>query len=87
MPPARNPQLFDFGLPIEQFDDPLAVRRKIDEIEQHFDLVAVLERMDESLLLLRRMLSLDWDEILLLHTNEQRRPSRKAKNVDVSAGL
>lgn len=72
LPPARNPQLFDFGMRPSLFNDAAAVHRKIDEIDRTFNLIIILERIDESLLLMRRMLCLDWEEILLMHTNERR---------------
>ncbi|XP_043222063.1 galactose-3-O-sulfotransferase 4-like isoform X2 [Amphibalanus amphitrite] len=49
---GRNQQLWDFGLPEEHHDDD----NKVAEIERHFQLVLVAERMDESLVLLRHLL-------------------------------
>ena len=50
---GRNQMLADFGVRVQDFDDPVVVNGKINEIDLTFDLLLVSERMEESLVLLK----------------------------------
>ena len=50
---GRNQMLADFGVRVQDFDDPQVVNGKINEIDLTFDLLLVSERMEESLVLLK----------------------------------
>lgn len=50
---GRNQMLADFGVRLEDFDNPEAVHKRINEIDLTFDLLLVSERMEESLILLK----------------------------------
>ncbi len=41
---GRNQMLFDFGLSPARFDDPVAVAKKIREIDQQFHLILIADR-------------------------------------------
>ena len=56
---GRNQMLWDNGLPQRLMDNATAVRAKIAEMEDTFQLVMVAERFDESMVLLRDLLC--WD--------------------------
>ena len=45
--------LFDFGLDPRHFDDDEMVRRKIEEIDDTFDMVLIAGRFEESIVLLK----------------------------------
>ncbi len=75
--------LWDFGLEAKFFDDEEAVRRKIAEIESEFDLILIAERFDESMLLLRDFLCLNFEDVTYLKLNS-RQKSAKSSLSDVA---
>ena len=62
----RNYQGFDLGLELDQMDDESAILEKIHDLDSEFDLVMIQEYYDESLLLLRKLLCWDMDDIVYL---------------------
>lgn len=66
---GHNMMLADFGLPVGSLDNEYAVAAKIAQIETNFDLIMVMERFDESLVLLRELLCWDWDDMTYLKLN------------------
>ena len=61
--------LADFGLPVDSLNNESAVAAKIAEIEADFDLIMVMERFEESLVLLRELLCWDWVDMTYLKLN------------------
>eukprot|EP00058_Branchiostoma_floridae_P028051 XP_002613542.1 hypothetical protein BRAFLDRAFT_71818 [Branchiostoma floridae] len=53
---TRNHMAFDLGYPTEGADDMEAAERYIKELERDFTLVLLLEHLDESMVLLRRLM-------------------------------
>ena len=72
---GRNQMMFDLGLDPEDMDDEILVRKKIQEIEESFDLVMIAEHFTESLVLLKTVLCWDIDEVTNFKLN-----GRKDKN-------
>ena len=66
---GHNMMLADFGLPVGSLDNESAVATKIAQIEADFDLVMVMERFDESLVLLRELLCWDWGDMTYFKLN------------------
>jgi hypothetical protein len=56
--------LSDFGVPVGRLDSEAAARAKITDIENEFDLVMIMERFDESLVLLRRQLCWNFEDMV-----------------------
>ena len=63
---ARNGQLYDLGFDHVHDDDSKVIQQTIQRLDREFDLVLLTEYFDESLLLLRRLLCWEWDDILYL---------------------
>jgi hypothetical protein len=66
---GRNQMSFDLGLDIQNFDKLEMVRNFIRTIDSRFDLVMIVERMDESLVLLQRILCWTVDDMVLFRHN------------------
>ncbi|XP_077976910.1 galactosylceramide sulfotransferase-like [Glandiceps talaboti] len=65
----KNPQFFDLGLTAENMDNMEYVKRAISQIEAEFDLVFVTEYFDESLVLLKKQLCWEMDDIVYFKSN------------------
>ncbi|XP_033120128.1 uncharacterized protein LOC117119415 isoform X2 [Anneissia japonica] len=63
---ARNGQLYDLGLDPSLYKTSVAIRDKIREIDRGFDLVMIMEYFDESLVLLKNLLCLEFDDIVYI---------------------
>ncbi|XP_035659372.1 galactosylceramide sulfotransferase-like [Branchiostoma floridae] len=61
---TRNHLAFDLGYPTEGADDMEKAERYIKELEYDFTLVLLLEHLDESLVLLRRLMCWEMQDIL-----------------------
>ncbi|XP_013394927.2 galactosylceramide sulfotransferase-like [Lingula anatina] len=64
---VRNGMMYEYGFPDDRTDlrnDDRFIAEYIGFLEQKFDFVIVLEMFDESLVLLRRLLCWDMDDIL-----------------------
>ncbi|CAH1274123.1 GAL3ST1 [Branchiostoma lanceolatum] len=61
---TRNHQSFDLGYPTKAADDMKQARRYISELEADFTLVLLLEHLDESIVLLRRLMCWEVREVL-----------------------
>lgn len=74
---ARNMLAFDLGLDKDRSgDDEEYVQASLAEVERVFSLVMIAEYFDESLVLLRHLLSWDLEDILYIKLN-MRKPSSK----------
>jgi len=67
----RDVTLFDFGLPVEDNDNMIAVQAKIKEISKTFDLVMVMEHFDESMVLLKHLLCWEYSNLTSLKLNSR----------------
>ena len=68
---ARNPMMFDLGLSQKYFQNYTAVTKYIDFLKKEFDLVMIMDYYDESLILLKRLLCWEIDDILNVKVNER----------------
>jgi hypothetical protein len=60
-----NQMMFDLGMNVSDFNKPLAVGKYIEELDSHFDLVMILERFEESLILLKHLLCWNTDDLVV----------------------
>ncbi|CAH1781044.1 unnamed protein product [Owenia fusiformis] len=67
--PARNPQLYNFGLTDHQTKNLDFVRDSLKQFESDFDLVMLVEHFDESLILLRNSLNCDLRDLIPLKSS------------------
>lgn len=79
-----NQMTWDFGLPEGQFDNMTAVQELVQEADGLFHLVMVAERMPESLLLLRRLLCADMEDIVVLKVNARKDEMKTNQHLDAS---
>ena len=77
---ARNPMMFDLGLSQKYFQSYTAVTKYINFLNKEFDLVMIMDYFDESLILLKRLLCWEIDDILNVKVNE-RLDKEKASNL------
>ena len=68
---ARNPMMFDLGFSQKYFQNYTAVTKYINFLNKEFDLVMIMEYFDESLILLKRLLCWEIDDILHVKVNER----------------
>ena len=61
--------MFDFGLLVEENDNVTAVKSKIKEVEETFDLVLMVEHFDESIVLLKHLLCWEYSDLTSLRLN------------------
>lgn len=76
---ARNTLAFDLGLDKDRSgDDEEYVQASLAEVEKVFSLVMIAEYFDESLVLLRHLLSWDLDDILYFKLNMRKASSKRS---------
>ena len=63
---SRNGQLYDFGFSHNDDENETKIQAKIDTLSREMDLVMINEYFDESLILLKRLMCWDYDDILYL---------------------
>ena len=73
-------QTFDLGLQHKYYNDPVMIKKHIDELEEKIDLVLIMEYFDESLVLLKRELCWDLDDVVYFKLN-QRSQEYKQTNI------
>ena len=66
---GRNQMMWDLGLNPDSFENQTAVVNTIKEIDKMFDLVMMTERFDESIVLLKRLLCWDYQDLSSLKLN------------------
>ena len=76
----RNPMMFDLGFSLRCFQNYTAVTDYINFLNKEFDLIMIMDYFDESLVLLKRLLGWDIDDILYVKVNE-RLGKEKASNL------
>jgi len=66
----RDVSLYDFGLKISKISDkPEAVREKVREIGENFDLIMIVEHFHESMVLLQDLLCWQFEDLASLKLN------------------
>ena len=70
--------LWDLGL--DEFDDEEKVYKKIEEIAEKFDLVMIVEKFEESLILMKNALCWDYSDITSLKLNARKSESSQLKD-------
>ena len=76
----RNLMMFDLGLSYRYFQNYTAVKNYINFLNKEFDLVMIMDYFDESLVLLKRLLCWEIDDILYVKLNE-RKDNEKATHL------
>ncbi|XP_006812064.1 galactose-3-O-sulfotransferase 2-like [Saccoglossus kowalevskii] len=71
---SRNNQIRDLGLTLIQTANETIVNNTINKLDEEFDLVLIAEYFDESLILLRRLMCWEFEDIVYLTKNT--RPKR-----------
>ena len=79
----RNLMTFDLGLSHRYFQNYIAVKNYIKFLNKEFDLVMIMDYFDESLVLLKRLLCWEIDDILYVKLNE-RKDNEKATRLSGS---
>ncbi|XP_037069315.1 galactosylceramide sulfotransferase-like [Pollicipes pollicipes] len=67
-----NQMMWDFGLPSTGMRSEIAIRAKIDQITAEFDLIMLVERFEESLILLKDLMHWGTREVTYLRLNAAR---------------
>ena len=70
-PLVRNPLLYDLGLSFKYYQNLTAVNKYIQFLDKEFDLVMIMDYFDESLVLMKRLLCWQMEDILYLKLNER----------------
>ena len=65
----RNPLMFDLGFSFKYYQNLTAVNEYIQFLDKEFDLVMIMDYFDESLVLMKRLLCWEIDDILFLKLN------------------
>ena len=74
-----NSHLFDMGLEQENFKNETLVMEYIDKMEEEFDLVMIADYFDESLILLKRLLCWEFEDIVYVKLRMQKKPELEFK--------
>ncbi len=61
-----NQMMFDLGMNVSDFNKPLVVGKYIKELDSQLDLVLIMERFEESLILLKHLLCWNTDDLVAL---------------------
>ncbi len=67
----RNGMFYDLGLESRDFDNKGRIREAIEHLDAEFDFVMIKEYFDESLVLLKRLLCLELDDLVYFNLNER----------------
>lgn len=73
---ARNPMSFDLGLAYKFHQNVTAINNYIAFLDKEFDLVMITDYFDESVVLLKRLLCWELDDILYFKSNERQDKER-----------
>jgi len=63
--------MFDLGLDLKYFENFTAVTEYIQFLDKEFDLVLIMDYFDESLVMMKRMVCWEMDDILYVKLNER----------------
>ncbi|CAG0913553.1 unnamed protein product [Notodromas monacha] len=78
---GRNQMLFDLGFKPEDFDDDCKVMAKIIEVDRSFDLVLLVERFEESIVLMKHLLCWDWEDVAYFQLNSRKSSSAMPEKI------
>ena len=78
---VRNPMSFDLGLAYKFYQNVTAIEEYIAFLDKEFDLIMITDYFDESVVLLKRLLCWELDDILYFKSNERQ---DKERAVDLS---
>ena len=85
---ARNTLTFDLGGDKDRSAEDVGYARAfVAEVEQAFTLVMIAEHFDESLVLLRRLLSWELEDVLYLKLNMRTLSSKRSLSPDLSGKI
>ena len=84
---ARNPMLYNLGLPKSAFGDMRKIEEKIDKLKSQFDLVMMTEYFEESLILLRDLMCWELNDIVYFVINARSKSSVKPVSPTVAAKI
>ena len=73
---ARNPMSFDLGLAYKFYQNVTAINNYIAFLDKEFELVMITDYFDESVVLLKRLLCWELDDILYFKSNERQDKER-----------
>ena len=76
-------QLFDLGVDKQDYSTKLKLDFAVRDLEEQLDLVLILEYLDESLVLLQRMLCWDLNDVVYLKQRVRRKRYRITKKTRV----
>ena len=77
---AQNSQMYDLGLDGESFYNETVINGTIKSIENEFTLVLIMEYFDESLLVLKKELCWEYEDIVYVPKNQrEKRPTLSFK--------
>jgi len=77
-----NSNLYDLGLEQENMQNMKLVKSYIDKMEREFDLVMITEYFDESLILLKRLLCWEFQDIVYLKLRSKKKKINFEKEVE-----
>lgn len=83
----RNQQLFDLGLDHKDHDDEYIVDYKIASLEKELELVMLTEYYPESIVLLKKMLCWDFDDMLYLSNGVRSKSMRYSISPELRAKI
>jgi len=75
-------QIFDLGLQHKYYNDPLMIQKHIDELTEKIDLVLIMEYFDESLVLLKRELCWELDDVVYFKLSQRSKEYKQANITD-----
>ncbi|XP_072140481.1 galactosylceramide sulfotransferase-like [Dermacentor andersoni] len=78
---------FDLGFDFTQADNASAVDAFLEHVDAVFDLVMVVERLNESLVLLRDLLCWEMDDVVMFKINARRTVYQRPPNGTLAADL
>lgn len=76
----QNPNFIDFGFRDKKFDTFIEIHESILKVEEIFDLVMISELWEESLLILKNKLCMDFDDIVVFDANVRAEKTNKLSN-------
>lgn len=75
---TKNPNFFDFGYGDQDLISDDEIQKAISEVEETFDFVMIKEMWETSILLLKKKLNLNFDDVVVFNANER---IFKSKNI------
>ncbi|KAK2708615.1 hypothetical protein QYM36_014272 [Artemia franciscana] len=79
---GRNQMLFDLGFPVSDFDNEDKVKRFVEKARKIFDLVMVMEKFEESIVLLKHLLCWDYEDFVFLKLNSMKEGTKLKLSAD-----